>query len=202
MQNNTNKKCEACSMISTHSVTDVKNVTHYFCTHHSLSDILKNNSKENKYKKLIPLAYVFLFIFSFPLIRQIDELSGMLYMMDFMGIFFLIFGLFKLIDLHGFVTGFKEYDFMAKRFKAYGYVYPFIEIGLGIMYLLGLMLLWQNILVFILAGIGIYTAYKYIDRADEIHCVCLGTVFKLPMTWITLSENLLMLVMVIFMMLM
>lgn len=210
MQNNKNK-CELCSMDSIHSITDAENLTHYFCEHHSLENLsskLDDNKnkktpvKENKYKKLIPLVYVFLFIFSFPLLRQISELNGMLYMMDFMGVFFLVFGLFKLIDLHGFVNGFQEYDFIAKRFKAYGYVYPFLEIGLGILYLLGLMFLWQNILVLFLAGIGIYTAYKYIDHADEIQCVCLGTIFKLPMTWVTLSENLLMFVMVIFMMLM
>lgn len=161
------------------------------------------NHKENKYKKLLPLMYVFAFIFALPLIRQ--DLSGfnsMLYMMDFMGVFFLVFGLFKLIDLNGFVYGFQKYDFIAKRFKAYGYIYPFIEIGLGIMYLLGLMYIFQNILVLFLASIGIYTAYKYIGHADNIECVCLGTVFKLPMTWVTLSENVLMLLMVIFMMLM
>ncbi len=210
MQNNINKnKCELCSMDSTHSVTDSQNVTHNFCEHHSLENLnskLNNNKtvliKENKYKKLIPLLYVFLFIFSFPLLRQMNGLNGMLYMMDFMGIFFLVFGLFKLIDLNGFVLGFQQYDFIAKRLKNYGYIYPFLEIGLGILYLLGLMFLWQNVLVLVLAGMGMYTAYKYIDHVDEIQCVCLGTVFKLPMTWVTLSENLLMFVMVIFMILM
>ncbi len=164
---------------------------------------MKIENNTNKYKKLLPLIYVFAFIFVFPLIRQsISYFNPMLYMMDFMGVFFLVFGLFKLIDLHGFVKGFQKYDFISRRFKSYGYVYPFLEIGLGIMYLLGLMFLWQNVLVLALSLIGIYTAYKYIDHADEIECVCLGTVFKLPMTWVTLSENLLMFLMVIFMTLM
>lgn len=178
---------------------------HFFCQHHSLKDLNTpklNKVKESTLKRLAPLFYVFIFIFAFPLIRQISVINGMLYMMDFMGIFFLVFGLFKLIDLHGFVTGFQQYDFIAKKFKFYGYAYPFIEIGLGILYLIGLMFLWQNILVVILASIGIYTAYKYIGHADQIECVCLGTIFKLPMTWVTLSENVLMLVMVLFMIVM
>jgi len=203
MENNiTKNKCELCSMDATHSQTDAKNIVHYFCEHHSLKDLDKpklNKVKQSNFKRLIPLFYVFLFIFIFPLIRQVGGINGMLYMMDFMGIFFLVFGLFKLIDLHGFVNGFQEYDFIAKKFKFYGYIYPFVEILLGMMYLLGIMYLWQNLLVLILSSIGIYTAYKYIDHEDDIRCVCLGTMFDLPMTWVTLSENVLMLIMVLFM---
>ena len=202
---NLNQKCELCSMDATHNQIDAKNIMHHFCEHHSLENLNTpklNKVKESTLKRLTPVFYVFLFIFIFPLIRQISEVNGMLYMMDFMGIFFLVFGLFKLIDLPGFVMGFQEYDFIAKKFPIYGYIYPFMEIILGIMYLIGLMFLWQNILVIILASIGIYTAYKYIGHADEIECVCLGTIFKLPMTWVTLSENALMLIMVLFMLLM
>ena len=205
MNNNLNKKCELCSMSATHSQTDVENREHFFCEHHSLKDLNKNKpskNKESNLKRLTPLFYVFGFIFLFPLVRQLNGVNSMLYMMDFMGVFFLVFGLFKLIDLHGFVNGFQEYDFIAKKFKFYGYIYPFVEIILGAMYLLGIMYLWQNLLVLILSSIGIFTAYKYIGHADDIECVCLGTVFKLPMTWVTLSENLLMFVMVLFMMLM
>lgn len=203
-------RCELCSMESTHSEKDSKNKEHFFCEHHSLeklnskSDINKTIViKENKYKKLIPLFYVFLLIFLFPLIRQdLGNVNGMLYMMDFMGIFFIVFGLFKLIDLKGFVMGFQQYDFVAKRFHSYGYFYPFIEVALGILYLMGYMFLLQNLLALVLALIGIITAYKYIDHEDDIRCVCLGTLFDLPMTWVTLSENLLMFFMVLFMLLM
>jgi uncharacterized membrane protein len=187
-------------MDATHSQTDAKNIQHHLCEHHSIKDLsLSKKNNQNKYQKLLPLFYVFLFIFIFPLIRQTNGFNWMLYMMDFMGIFFLVFGLFKLIDLKGFVMGFQQYDFIARRFPAYGYAYPFIEIGLGVLYLMGYMFLWQNILVVILATIGIYTAYKYTDHKDDIRCVCLGTMFDLPMTWVTLSENALMLVMVLFM---
>lgn len=198
-------KCELCAMKATHSQTDFENHIHFFCEHHSLKDLNYNQiitKKESKFRKLIPLFYVFLFIFSFPLIRQVNEFDGMLYMMDLMGIFFLVFGLFKLMNLQGFTHGFQEYDFIAARFKFYGYIYPFVEIILGVMYLMGMMYLWQNLLVIVLSSIGMYTSYKHIGHADEIECVCLGTIFKLPMTWVTPFENLIMFIMVLFMMLM
>jgi hypothetical protein len=188
-------------MESTHSEKDTKGVMHYFCQHHSLKPSVVK--AKNKYKELLPLLYVFLVILALSSVRQIvSGTNPMMFMMDFMGIFFMVFGLLKLVDLKGFVDGFQSYDSIASRFRLYGYIYPFIEIALGGLYLLGIMFLWQNILVFVLASIGIYTAYKSINQESEIRCVCLGTLFDLPMTWVTFFENALMLLMVIFMIIM
>lgn len=195
------QKCELCNMESTHSEKDTKGVMHYFCQHHSLKPSVVK--AKNKYKELLPLLYVFLVILALSSVRQIvSGTNPMMFMMDFMGIFFMVFGLLKLVDLKGFVDGFQSYDSIASRFRLYGYIYPFIEIALGGLYLLGIMFLWQNILVFVLASIGIYTAYKSINQESEIRCVCLGTLFDLPMTWVTFFENALMLLMVIFMIIM
>lgn len=183
-------------MDSTHLEKGAKEVIYYFCSNHSLAEVVA----KNKYQQLAPLLYVFLVILVLSLVRQFATgVDLMMFMMDFMGIFFIAFGLLKLVDLRGFVDGFQVYDFIAKRFRLYGYSYPFIEIALGGLYLLGFMFLWQNILVVILTSIGIYTAYKSINQKNEIRCVCLGTVFDLPMTWVTFFENTLMLLMVIFM---
>ena len=188
-------------MESTHSEKDVKGVVHYFCHHHSLKP--RAVTPKNKYQQLTPLLYVFLVILALSSVRQIATgVNPMMFMMDFMGVFFIVFGLLKLIDLKGFVDGFQAYDLIAKRYRIYGYSYPFIEIGIGALYLLGIMFLWQNILVVILTSIGIYTAYKSINQENEIRCVCLGTLFDLPMTWVTFFENTLMLLMVIFMIIM
>lgn len=195
------QKCELCNMESTHSEKDTKGVMHYFCQHHSLKPSVVK--AKNKYKELLPLLYVFLVILALSSVRQIvSDTNPMMFMMDFMGIFFMVFGLLKLVDLKGFVDGFQSYDSIASRFRLYGYIYPFIEIALGGLYLLGIMFLWQNLLVVILASIGVYTAYKSINQENEIRCVCLGTLFDLPMTWVTFFENALMLLMVIFMIIM
>ena len=195
------QKCELCNMESTHSEKDAKGVVHYFCQHHSLKPEVVTT--KNKYQRLTPLLYIFLVILALSSVRQIfSGVDPMMFMMDFMGVFFMVFGLLKLVDLKGFVDGFQSYDFIASRFRLYGYIYPFLEIAIGALYLLGFMFLWQNLLVVVLTSIGIYTAYKSINQENEIRCVCLGTLFDLPMTWITLFENALMLLMVIFMIIM
>ena len=156
MSNNIQKqKCELCNMESTHSEKDTHGVTHYFCHHHSLKHgVVK---AKNKHHELLPLLYVFLVVLALSSVRQITQgINPMVFMMDFMGIFFMVFGLLKLIDLPGFVDGFQKYDFIAKRWRLYGYLYPFIEIAIGGLYVLGIMFLWQNILVIILTSIGIY----------------------------------------------
>src|SRR5207249_6636994 len=57
------------------------------------------------------------------------------WMHDFMGFFLLVFSMFKLFDLEGFADGFQMYDLLAKPFRPYAYIYPFIELCLGLGYL-------------------------------------------------------------------
>jgi hypothetical protein len=179
-------------MIATHSV-NINGEDHFFCEHHKLSDL----KPVSNFKKLLPLFFVFAFITLASLTRQVlYGYDPVLLMMDFMGVFFIVFGAFKLYDLKGFVEGFKTYDMIAKRFTTYGYLFPFIELALGALYLLGYMFLLQNIIVFIISALGLYSAYEVIRSKKEIKCVCLGTFFTLPMTWATFSENLVMFVMV------
>lgn len=197
---NLNQRCELCSMVATHSVVDKNNSTHYFCEHHSLKDI---PAKKIIHERLLPLYGVFAIIILLSLVRQFaNGLDLMVLMMDFMGIFFVVFGLFKLYDLKGFVSGFQTYDIVAQKIPQYGYAYPFIEICLGVAYLAGFMFFWQNIAAITLALIGLYSAYVALKNEEEIQCVCLGTFFNLPMTYITLLENGVMFVMVLFMLLM
>ncbi|MFA5132009.1 MAG: MauE/DoxX family redox-associated membrane protein [Candidatus Paceibacterota bacterium] len=188
-------------MESTHTEKDEVGVDRFFCDHHSLT--LANKKNVTTFQKLVPLLYVFAVIFFLSSVRQFATgINPFLFMMDFMGIFFIVFGLFKLVDLRGFVEGFKSYDFIAKRYTAYGYAYPFIEIALGVLYILGFMFVWQTLLVLFLSAMGIYTAYIAIKHEDEIPCVCLGTLFDFPMTWVTFTENTIMFLMALFMMVM
>lgn len=113
-------------------------------------------------------------------------------MLAFMGYFFLVFGGLKVMKLHGFVEAYQMYDVLAKRSKAYAYLYPFLELGFGISYLL----IWQvqavSVVVAIIMLVGAYGVYLKLKEHEEIPCACLGTVFKVPMTWVTLGEDLIM----------
>src|SRR5688572_11954458 len=71
--------------------------------------------------------------------------NWMTWMHDFMGLFLVVFSMFKFFDLPGFADGFQMYDILAKTFRSYAYVYPFIELGLGLGYLSH----WQPITIYI-----------------------------------------------------
>lgn len=110
-------------------------------------------------------------------------------MSNFMAGFFLVFSGFKLLDLKGFADGYSTYDLIAKKFYAYGYIYPFIELILGLSYLLGVnspFLHLFTFIVMIISGLGV--AIK-LAKKESFQCACLGTFLKVPLTKITLVED-------------
>ncbi len=113
-------------------------------------------------------------------------------MQMFMAGFFLVFGAFKVVNIRGFVDAYSIYDLVAKRIRVYGYVYPFIELLLGIAYLVSWNLYITNIITVVVMTIGALGVFNELRKGNEVPCACLGTVFKIPMTWVTLIEDLLM----------
>lgn len=110
----------------------------------------------------------------------------------FMASFFIIFGFFKVINLKGFVQAYRMYDLPAQYISWYAYVYPFIELLLGFAYFFSWNLLVINaitIVLMIISAIGIFNALR---KKQTIMCACLGVVFKVPMTYVTLLEDILM----------
>lgn len=125
----------------------------------------------------------------------------MRFMAGFMGLFLLILSLFKLFDLPGFVKGFSMYDFAAGRWPLYAYLYPFIELGLGLAYLSGVLPLLVNLLtaaVMLLGAAGILRVMVFKEKRDVL-CACVGTVLKIPLGTISLLENCSMAIMAIVM---
>jgi hypothetical protein len=114
------------------------------------------------------------------------------WVLAFMGYFFLIFGLLKVIRIRGFVEAYQMYDLLAKRSKTYAYIYPFLEVGFGVAYILAWQVSLVSAVVVPIMLIGALGVYLKLREGEEIPCACLGTVFKVPMTWVTLGEDLLM----------
>lgn len=109
--------------------------------------------------------------------------------MNFMAGFFLVFGAFKIFDLKGFAEGYAQYDLLAKRVHGYGYVYPFVEIVLGLAFLLHINNPMLHVFTFLLMGFsGIGVAIKMLKR-EKFQCACLGTFLKVPLTTVTLVED-------------
>ena len=84
------------------------------------------------------------------------------------------------------------YDVLAKRSKTYTYIYPFLELGFGLAYFFTWQIEVVSAVVVVIMLIGAYGVYLKLKEREEIPCACLGTVFKVPMTWVTLGEDLLM----------
>lgn len=113
----------------------------------------------------------------------------------FMGTFFLVFGSFKLYNFEGFVKAFKTYDPLAERFDIYSKLYPFLEIGLGVSFIgllfyssfmVELVVYTVTFLAMTVNGLGVLHALRE-DR--DFKCACLGDVFNVPITGVTLFED-------------
>jgi copper chaperone CopZ len=151
----------------------------------------------SKLKQLFPLFLIFIYLIAGSLLIQKNTLHVNNFMIDFMGLFFMIFSFFKFLDYKGFPTAFAQYDPLAKRSAFYAKIYPFIETLLGLM----LLLRWQlnfafitTIVILSITTVGV--VYTLFDK-NKINCACLGTALNLPMTEATLIENLIMLVMAV-----
>ncbi len=113
--------------------------------------------------------------------------------------FFLVFSGAKLLDIKGFIKGFQTYDIVAKTVPGYAGVYPFIELALGIAYLVGGMPVWVDIVTLIVMLVGALGVSISLLRGQKVQCACLGTIIKVPLTTVTLWENLVMALMAIMM---
>jgi copper chaperone CopZ len=123
------------------------------------------------------------------------------FMLDFMAGFFLVFGFFKLLDVRAFADAYRSYDLLAARWHPWGLIYPFIEVALGAAYLMRWQLTavnWIALLVMWFSAIGVINALM---NRRTIRCACLGAGFNLPMSTVTLIEDLLMVAMAAWMLL-
>lgn len=119
----------------------------------------------------------------------------------FMGLFFLVFSFFKLLDLGGFATAYQSYDIISKRWKGWGYLYPFVELILGIGFLIGWNPKVLAIATIVVLGISSIGVIQSVLNKTKIQCACIGTGFNLPMSTVTIIEDLGMVVMAVFMLL-
>ena len=123
------------------------------------------------------------------------DFSGILWMRHFMAGFFLVFSFFKLLNLTGFASSYAMYDLLAARWRGWGFIYPFVELGLGVAYLLNVApTLTNTITLVVLAFSSLGVIKSNLDKR-KIKCACLGDVFNLPMSTVTIVEDLTMVLM-------
>lgn len=118
----------------------------------------------------------------------------------FIAISMVLLGLQKLQDIEKFATMFLNYDLLAQRFVRYGYIYPFVETGAGLLMMMGVLTWLSAPAALFVSTIGAVSVFKavYIDKR-ELKCACVGGDSKVPLGFVSLTENLMMMGMSIWM---
>ena len=156
-----------------------------------------DKTEKSKLQQLKPLLLIFAYLFAAGFLLNYKDWNIKEAMLDFMGLFYIVFSFFKFLDLKGFPESFKMYDPLAKMLPVYGWVYPFIESTLGLLFLMRFQIRIALVATIIILGITTVGVSKALLDKKSIRCACLGTALKLPMTEATFIENTIMLIMAV-----
>ena len=159
--------------------------------------VSNSEDEKSKLQQLKPLILILFYITTASVLLNYQNWDRNEIMLDFMGLFYIVFSFFKLLDLKGFSESFKMYDPLASRISIYGWMYPFIEVVLGLMFLMHFGVKTALVITLIVLGITTIGVAKSLLDKKSIRCACLGTALKLPMTEATFIENAVMIVMAI-----
>lgn len=168
----------------------------YYCEHHTpegSAKIGEISKPEIGLKKFLPVIIIFsLIVLCTTIATYIHGFTLEFAMRAMMASFFSIFGAFKIFNLTAFADAYSTYDILAKRSRVYAFTYPFLEILLAVLYVLDIGGIYRDIFTFLLMAVSSIGVIQKLRLKEEIPCACLGMVFKLPMTKVTLFEDVLM----------
>lgn len=154
----------------------------------------KQKSAFQTYK---PLIVIFCFIFAVSLAYQFsqDSFNRHVFMNHIMAGFFIGLSFFKFLDLKAFSESFSSYDPIAQRVLTYGLIYPFIELLLGLLFVAGFALQFANAMTILVLAATTFGVVKRLQSKSQFQCACLGTSFSLPLSYVTVTENVAMIAM-------
>jgi len=150
-------------------------------------------------KSYLPIIYIYVFSITLTYVTKIffnfnlsDSIS------IFLGIFSLTFAFFKILKLRDFVEAFSEYDFFTQKFRLYGFLFPFLELLFGASFLFLLDIVWIELLCLIFFSVNFISVLNALNKDKKFVCACLGDLIKLPLSKVSLIENLTMIFGVIY----
>jgi len=111
-----------------------------------------------------------------------------------------ILAILKLRDLRAFATMFLNYDLLAQRWVPYARIYPFAEAFAGILMISGALTVLSAPVALFIGFVGAWSVFKavYLDKR-ELKCACVGGASNVPLGFVSLTENLMMIVMSVWM---
>lgn len=151
--------------------------------------------------KPVLLIFGFITVVTLLIQWQSGSFHFMEWMRHFMAGFFLVFSFFKLLNLKGFTESYVMYDVIARKIPGWAYAYAFIELALGIAFLIDFNPLITNLTTLMVMSVSIIGVLQSVLNKKRIQCACLGAVFNLPMSTITIIEDALMIAMSAYMLL-
>lgn len=165
--------------------------------HTQIHTVVSATEKEERKSWVVtykPILLIFGYITGVTFLTEYinGDFIWMRWMNHFMAGFFLVFSFFKLLNLKGFAESYSMYDIVAKKWNGWGYVYAFTELALGIAFLVGFKPILTNSVTFVVMTVSIIGVLQSVLNKRKIKCACLGDVFNLPMSTITIIEDALM----------
>ena len=149
-----------------------------------------------KWSQFYPLIITFLFVIGGAFVTQSTSFEVYNFLTNLMGILLITFAYLKLLNPKGFRTSFSKYDLIAFYVPIYGYLYPLIEFTLGVFYCLHLYSLIINSLTIFLLVVNLSQVGRALFLKKKLECACMGSIgFKLPLSYVTISEDLVMILM-------
>jgi len=144
-----------------------------------------------------PVLLIFLYILAVTALIELtsDNIDLSRWMRHFMAGFFLVFSFFKMLNLKGFRDSYMMYDVIARKFPTWAYIYVFTELLLGIAFLVNFNPMITLSVTFIVMSVSMLGVVQTVLNKRAIKCACLGDVFNLPMSTVTIIEDGLMIVM-------
>lgn len=153
--------------------------------------------QETFYKTYKPLIIIFVYILAASMAFQVylGQFNPHTFKDHLMAGFFIVLSFFKFLDLKAFSVSFSGYDPLAQRWQPYGRIYPFVELALGLLFVAGKALPLANALTIVVLTTTTFGVYKRLQSKSQFQCACLGTTFNLPLSNVTIAENVVMILM-------
>jgi copper chaperone CopZ len=160
-------------------------------------NFVEESPKRSWWEIYRPILLIFGYITGTTILLQAVQgrFDFMEWMRHFMAGFFLVFSFFKLLNLRGFADSYRMYDVVARYFPAWAYLYAFLELGLGLANLLNWQPFWTSVITLLVMSVSIIGVLQTVLNKRQIQCACLGAVFNLPMSTVTIVEDGLMIAM-------
>jgi copper chaperone CopZ len=130
-----------------------------------------------------PLLLILGFVLASSVLVQVGQGHDAVWhetMRYFMAGFFLVFSFFKLLDIRAFANAYAGYDLLAAKWHSWGLIYPFVELANPV---------FTHIATLVVMGFSAIGVIRAVLSKTKIQCACLGTVFQLPMSTVTIVED-------------